>query len=101
MRYSIRPFRKIYGHTPAKAFGPLALRAIREHLIETGLCRTVINARIDRIRRVCRWAASVLPVLSFSRCRSAAKHDAGSGRPVTFPMLQNDCPRTPIDKRCR
>ncbi len=31
---------------------PAALRTIREERIKAGLCRTTINARINRIRRV-------------------------------------------------
>ena len=44
---------------PAADFGPLTLRAVREDMIQSGLCRTTINARINRIWRVFRWAASL------------------------------------------
>lgn len=56
---ALRPVRKLYGRTPACDFGPLALRAVQEEMIKTGLCRTVINARVNRIRRAFRWATSV------------------------------------------
>jgi integrase len=35
------------------------LKAVREDMIRSGLARTTINARIHRIRRAFRWAASV------------------------------------------
>jgi integrase len=58
MRDALRPVRRLYGSTPAASFGPLALRSVREHMIQTGLSRRVINARVHRIRRAFRWAAS-------------------------------------------
>jgi integrase len=58
MRDALRPVRRLYGSTPAASFGPLALREVREHMIQTGLSRRVINARVHRIRRAFRWAAS-------------------------------------------
>src|SRR5882724_419724 len=59
LRDASRPLRKLYGHTPARDFGPLGLRAIQQEMINNGLCRRVINDRIKRIRRMFRWAASV------------------------------------------
>ena len=48
----------LYGRTPVSDFGPLALKAVREKMIEAGHKRGVINKNIDRIRRMFRWAAS-------------------------------------------
>jgi integrase len=55
---ALRPLRKLYGSTPAAAFGPLALQVVRDEMIRSGLARTTINARVHRIRRVFRWSAS-------------------------------------------
>jgi hypothetical protein len=72
-RSSLRPFKHLYGHTPAKDFGPLALKAIRQKIVEgyehpqygpqAGLCRGVINQRVGRIRRMFKWgvAEEMLP----------------------------------------
>jgi integrase len=54
-RLSLKPLRELYGHTPAKDFGPLALKAVRERMIESGLCRGVVNQRVGRVRRMFRW----------------------------------------------
>jgi hypothetical protein len=51
-RYSLRPLREMYGHTPAAEFGPLGLKAIRSGMIQAGRCRTLINQRVGRIKRV-------------------------------------------------
>src|SRR5262249_32167469 len=48
----------LYSHTPARDFGPLALRAVQQEMIKSGLSRRVINYRINRIRRVFKWAVS-------------------------------------------
>jgi integrase len=63
-RDALRPLRRLYGPTSARDFGPKALRAVQQALVDTGLARATINARIRRIRHVFRWATSVemLPV---------------------------------------
>jgi len=45
MRDALRPLRKLYGHTRVADFGPLALKAVRQHMIDVDLSRGVINAR--------------------------------------------------------
>jgi integrase len=57
-RYSLRPLRELYGHTPARDFGPLALKAVRQRMVEAGQCRNVVNQRIGRVKRMFRWGAS-------------------------------------------
>jgi hypothetical protein len=59
LRAALRPLRKLYALTPARDFGPLALRAVRDEMVRSGLARTSVNDRINRIRRAFRWAASV------------------------------------------
>jgi integrase len=58
LKDALRPLRQLYAHCEASAFGPLSLRAIQGHLVERRLARGVINSRINRIRRVFKWAAS-------------------------------------------
>jgi integrase len=83
MKITLRPLKKLYGHTPAASFGPLALKALRNHLIQqpitsrvklidpetgevtwqekilrTGLARGVVNQRINRIRRLFKWGVA-------------------------------------------
>jgi integrase len=57
-RQTFRPLRERYGHTPAAAFGPLALKALRQHMVELGWCRNLVNQRVGRIKRVFKWAVS-------------------------------------------
>jgi integrase len=62
LRAALRPLKALYGHTPAKDFGPLALKAVRQRMIETvdprtgrPWCRRSINLHTYRIRSVFRW----------------------------------------------
>ncbi len=59
MKYALRPLRALYGKTLVRDFGPLALKAVRQYMIDhEDLSRGVINNRINRIRRVFKWAVS-------------------------------------------
>ncbi len=65
-KMSLRPVRHLYGDTPAKEFGPLALKAVRELFIkgydhpkhgpQPALARGVVNQRVARVRRMFKWA---------------------------------------------
>jgi integrase len=56
IRLALRPLVLKYGHTFARDFGPLALKAVREVWIEAGLARRYINQRVGRIVRAWGWA---------------------------------------------
>ena len=51
---AIRPLRELYGHTAVQEFGPKALKSVRQHMLDRGLCRRTINQRIARLIRVFR-----------------------------------------------
>ncbi|MCP4261789.1 MAG: site-specific integrase [Planctomycetes bacterium] len=55
-RQALRPLKLLYGNTLARDFGPKALKAIRQHMIDKGWARTNINKMIGRIKRIFRWA---------------------------------------------
>lgn len=55
---TFRPLKKLYGATAAREFSPLKLKALRQAMIDSGLCRNVINQRIGRIVHAFKWAAS-------------------------------------------
>jgi integrase len=57
-RLTLRIVRELYGHTPAKDFGPLALKTVRQAMIDRSLCRNLVNQRIGRIKRMFNWALS-------------------------------------------
>jgi hypothetical protein len=55
MRLALRIMRRLYSRTPVVEFGPLALKAVREKMIDAGWARTFINHQINRIRRAFKW----------------------------------------------
>ena len=94
--------RSMYGRIRACEFGPVRSGPIREKMIEAGLSRTTINARINRIRRVFRWGVSVelipAPVLQaletvpgLQRGRSSAKEPEGV-KPVPIERVEATLP---------
>jgi integrase len=127
IKITLRPLKKLYGHTPAAAFGPLALKALRNHLIQQpitrrvktidpetgnvswqekviriGLARGVINQRINRIRRLFKWAvaeelvpSSVLEglraVAGLQRGRTEAR-ETEPIRPVAIALVEATMP---------
>jgi integrase len=66
-RYSLKPIRELYGSTLACEFGPLALKAVRQRMVDAGLSRGLINQRVGRIKRMFKWAASeeLVPPLAY------------------------------------
>ncbi len=56
LRLALRPLRELYGMTPARDFGPKALKVIRQAMVDSGLCRRTANQRVSRIVRAFRWA---------------------------------------------
>jgi integrase len=55
---ALRHLRPLYGLTEAARFGPLALKAVRQTMINAGLCRNTINSRIGKLRRMFKWAVA-------------------------------------------
>ncbi len=54
----IRHLKALYGPTPAAEFGPLALKAVRQRMVDAGWSRNVINQGLSFLRGIFRWAAA-------------------------------------------
>lgn len=104
-RDSLRTLRQLYGHTPARDFGPLALKAVRERMVRDGLSRKVINQRVGRVRRVFKWAVAeqLVPpavlqglqaVAGLGQGRSAAPERAPV-QPVADDLVERTLPHLP------
>lgn len=57
-RTALRPVRRLYGREPVTGFGPLALVACRQKLLEAGYCRKRINQHVGRIRHMFKWGVA-------------------------------------------
>lgn len=58
IKAALTDLRAIYGLTDAADFGPLALKAVRERMIERGLSRPTINKNMGKVKRAFAWAVS-------------------------------------------
>lgn len=98
IRQSLKPLRRLYAHTDATKFGPLGLKAVREEMVRSGLCRNEVNKRVGRVIRMFGWAVSneLLPVTihqalktvpGLRRGRSEARETA-KVKPVPEAMIE-------------
>ncbi len=55
VRDALRVVATHFGSMRAKDFGPVELRKVRDAMVAAGLCRKVVNSRINRIRRMFKW----------------------------------------------
>jgi integrase len=67
-KYTLQPVNELYGHTPAKDFSPLALKAVRQRMVASKWCRNQVNDRISKVKRVFKWAVSeqLVPVTVYT-----------------------------------
>jgi len=56
VKRALKYLRDRYARTPAVEFGPLALKAVREQMVENGLSHRYVNDHVARIKRVFKWA---------------------------------------------
>ncbi len=55
IKLALKPVKALYGHTIAKDFGPLALKAVRDKMIQDQWTRGFINSCVGCIKRVFKW----------------------------------------------
>jgi len=55
IKHAMEPLANLYGRISIAQFGPAHLKAVRQRMIEADLSRKVVNARINRLRRVFKW----------------------------------------------
>jgi integrase len=105
VQMAMRPVNELYGHTYAKDFGPVALEACRQKLVDRGLARHTINKVVRIIRLMFRWGAArqwipagVPQALScldgLHKGRSAAK-ESTKVRPVRDEFVEMSLPYMP------
>jgi integrase len=63
IKLALRPLRELYAHLPARDFGPLQLRAVRNRLLAhthrgRPLCRVDVNRRVGMVVRAFKWAVA-------------------------------------------
>ena len=104
-RLALRPLRRLHAATPAHAFGPRDLKAVRSAMVRHGYTRGVVNQAVNLIRGVFRWGVEnelISPVtyqaLQAVRALQAGRTDAPEGRrvlPVPEPHVEAVRPHVP------
>jgi|GEM_PF-338716 len=106
-RSALRPLLRLYGSTVVVDFGPLALKAVRQDMINTGWSRTYINEQIRRIKQVFDWgvgeelySASVADGLKYLRGLRKNRSTARESKPVRpAPAHLIDAIKPHVDRR--
>lgn len=85
--------KELYGRQPAANFGPLALKACRQAMIEKGWCRKQVNKQTDRVKRVFKWAVSeeLIPGSVYESLRTVTGLRKGRS------MARESAPVLPVD----
>jgi integrase len=123
-RDGLRPLTRLYADTPATEFGPLALQALRDAMIDgswlneeersrrlkenrpIGLARTTCNKHVGRIKLLFKWGSSVelIPahvyhamatVAGLRRGRSAAR-ETEAVKPISSAIIDDTLPGLPV-----
>jgi integrase len=55
IKLAMRQLRKLHGKASVSDFGPLALKGVRQGMIDAGRCRTYIKQQVGRIKRLFKW----------------------------------------------
>jgi hypothetical protein len=55
IRLALKPVKQLYGHTPAKNFGPLSLKAVRAWMVKRLWTRGYVNSSVGCIKRMFKW----------------------------------------------
>jgi integrase len=65
---------RLYGDQPATAFGPLALKAVRQQMVTDGWARTYVNSCIGCVKLCFKWTASeeLVPPAVYDAIRTVA-----------------------------
>jgi integrase len=102
-RLAMVPLRHTHGRSAAAAFGPLALKAVRDDMVRRGWTRGSVNRQASRVRAIFKWAAenelvpgtvhqSLATVAGLRRGRSAAA-EADPVGPVADRLVDGTLPR--------
>jgi integrase len=90
LKDALRILKALYGHTGAHEFGPRALKACRQQMIEKGWARSYTNAQVNRLRRIFRWGAEeeMLPGSIYQNLKAVAGLQAGRTEARETPKIK-------------
>jgi integrase len=79
LKRALKPVRELFGDTPAAAFGPIRYKAVRQSMVDSGLCVSTINQRLGAIKRMIAWAVEneMIPGDALHKLKAVAPLKAG------------------------
>jgi integrase len=102
---SLRPVKSLYSRQPCSEFGPTALKAVRQKMVDDGLSRKTINQRVGRIKRMFKWGAAAelisaeipqaLSMVEGLKLGRSAAHETEPIRPVEDSIIEATLPHLP------
>jgi integrase len=105
IKSAIRVLLRLYENEPTAMFGPLALVAVRDAMIECGWTRGTVNHQVDRIRRMFRWGVEqqLVPVSTYHALLTVAGlrkgrcsvRESQPVKPVSDEMVERTLPYLP------
>ncbi len=74
IRYALGHVLRLYGRSPAEKFGPIALKAVRQSMLDAGWSRGYLNSCVGCVKRLWKWAASeeMVPAAVYHGVQSVA-----------------------------
>lgn len=78
-KYAIREFRGLAGELPAREFGPIAFKLLRDRMVKKGWARPTVNRQCGRVKRIVRWGVEneLLPADRWEALRAVPGLAAG------------------------
>ena len=74
-----RLIRGLYAELPAAEFSPSKLKTVQRAMLDKGWCRTLVNQRVGRVRRMWKWGAGeeLVPFAAYHALTAVAGLQAG------------------------
>lgn len=107
INYAVTPLAEAFPELPAEDLTPQHLQAVQAKMVKSGLARNTINQRINKIKRMARWAAAngwvtgntlyalnaVEALVGWPYCgQGKPGREAGPPRPTSTRCLTSACP---------
>jgi len=96
LKYTFKDLKRLFGRKPVAEFGPLALGALRDAWIASGVVRKTVNDRTGTVKRMFRWAAEreMIDGNTYHRLTAVkgirAGHTEAPDRPPVRPAIMAD-----------
>jgi integrase len=87
---AMRFIRRLFGSSPARDFGPQALKVVRQAMVDAGRCRGLVNKDVNRIKGMFRWGVEqeLIPVAIYQALQTVAGLRKGRSQAREAPPIR-------------